>query len=198
MAVAAGAGFVGFVHYPKSPRHVSIDRAAALKKLLLPTVKSVVVLVNPSDELLAEISANLQPDYIQLHGDESVERVMEIRKLCPQIGIIKAISVKNSDDINHADKFCDIADYILFDAKPTNENMMHGGNGIAFDWNILAGANLPQKWFLSGGLNAGNVREAVRITGAKMLDVSSGVERSAGVKDMELIRKFIKNAKYND
>ena len=250
-AVRAGADFIGFVHYQKSPRHVSIEQAAKLKSLLPPSVKSVMVVVNPNDELLAEIASKMSPDFFQLHGEETPERVAEIRKNFPQIGIIKAIAIRDLHDIESAKRYSSLslrgakrqsnpepqnwiaspqkrfvarndADYLLFDAKPTDKNMMHGGNGIAFDWDLLANyschpdtelakrkdllqrqdpsvASLSQddnyceeKWFLSGGLNAKNVAEAIHKTGAKMVDVSSGVESSAGVKDVGLIAEFVK------
>jgi len=195
-ALSAGADFIGFVHYPKSPRHVSIARAFELKKLLPKTIKSVLVVVNPSDDLLSEISQKLQPDFVQLHGDETLERVKEIdsrlRGNDKPIGIIKAISVCNAEDIKQAEKFAIVADYLLFDAKPMDKNMLHGGNGIAFDWELLAEYKGAKNWFLSGGLNVANVREAIQKTGAKMVDVSSGVEREAGVKDISLIENFIK------
>lgn len=191
-AVRAGADFIGFVHHQKSPRHVSIERALELQKLLPKTIKLVLVVVNPSDDLLSEISQKLQPDFVQLHGDESFERVKEIKEKFSTIGIIKAISVHDAEDIEQAEKFVGLADYLLFDAKPTDKNMLHGGNGISFDWELLAEYKGTKNWFLSGGLNAENVRDAVQKTGAKMVDVSSGVEREAGVKDVSLIKNFIK------
>lgn len=189
--IKAKADFAGFVHYPKSPRHVSVQRAAELKSLLPSTIKSVMVVVNPDDKLLTDIASVMQPDYLQLHGDESPERITEIRKKFPNIGIIKAISVRTANDIKTAEKFYDFADFIMFDAKPTNSTMMHGGNGISFDWNILAGYD-KKNWFLSGGLNAENVAHAIKISSAKMIDVSSGVESAPGVKDAGLIENFVK------
>ena len=229
-AVNAGADFIGFVYYPKSPRHVSIEKAANLKKLLPPTVRSVMVLVNPDDNLLIKIATQVQPDYIQLHGDETVERLQEISKKInsmpsltselmsveiqndkdwiasatprndKRIGIIKAISVKTADDIKYAEKFAEVADYLLFDAKPTDKNMLRGGNGISFNWELLVNKSMDSRfrgndkdnWFLSGGLNASNVKDAIKKTGAKFIDVSSGVESSAGVKDIKMIEEFVK------
>jgi len=191
-AVRAGVDFIGFVHHQKSPRHVSIERALELQKLLPKTIKSVLVVVNPSDDLLSEISQKLQPDFVQLHGDESFERVKEIKEKFPTIGIIKAISVRDAEDIKQAEKFEGLADYLLFDAKPTDKNMLHGGNGIAFDWELLAEYKGAKNWFLSGGLNAENIRDAIQKTGSFGVDVSSGVEREAGVKDISLIENFIK------
>lgn len=197
--IKSAADYAGFVHYSKSPRHVSIAQVTNLKSLLPASVKSVMVLVNPTDELLAEIAREMQPDFFQLHGDEIPERLREIHKKFPQIKLIKAISVRNSDDIKKSENFYDVADFLLFDAKPTNSNMMHGGNGISFDWSLLAGNTppipIPINWFLSGGLNVENITDAIQQTGAKFLDVSSGVEKSAGVKSAELIENFVKVAR---
>lgn len=191
-AVNAGADFIGFVCYQKSLRHVAVSRAAELKKLMPESVKSVIVLVNPNDELLAEIATQMQPDFFQLHGDETVERLQEIRNKYPQIGIIKAIPVQTADDINFAEEFAKAADYLLFDKKPTDKNMVRGGSGIPFDWELLANKKFAKEWFLSGGLNAKNVADAIKKTGAKFVDVSSGVESSAGVKDVKMIEEFVK------
>jgi len=218
--IESGADFVGFVHYPKSPRHVSIEKAAQLKSLLPESIKSVMVVVDPNDELLVEIASEMQPDYLQLHGNESQSRIREIisslrgkaeaihnseknwiasSREAPRndkrIGIIKAISVRNSDDIKIAEDYHGIADFLLFDAKPTNDKMMYGGNGIAFDWDILSGNLANKNWFLAGGLNAENVEQAIKISGAKMVDVSSGVERSSGVKDAKMIEDFVKTVR---
>lgn len=190
--IKAKADYAGFVHYLKSPRHISIERAAQLKSLLPATIKPVMVVVNPGDELLEEIDRVMKPSYLQLHGEETQERISEIRKKFPKIGIIKAIPIRTIDDIKIAEKFYDVADFLMFDAKPTNNNMMHGGNGISFDWNILSKKKIAKPWFLSGGLNAENVAEGIKISGAEMVDVSSGVERSPGVKDAGLIENFVK------
>jgi phosphoribosylanthranilate isomerase len=189
-----GVEFAGFVHYPKSPRHISLNIAVQYKEMLPDNIKSVVVMVNPADDLLSEIQREIMPDFFQLHGDENMERILQIRKKFPQTGIIKAIAVESSADIENAEKFYDIADFILFDAKPVKD-MIHGGNGISFDWSLLTGNKMPEKWFLSGGLNAGNINDAIAKTGAKFIDVSSGVEESRGVKKPELIEKFIKAAR---
>ncbi|MEQ1705424.1 MAG: phosphoribosylanthranilate isomerase [Rickettsiales bacterium] len=190
--IESGADFVGFVHYPKSPRHVSIEKATKLKSLLPDNIKSVMVVVNPDDKLLSDIAGIMKPDFLQLHGNETPEILTEIRKKFPKIKTIKAVSVCNLDDIKIAENYYDIAEFLLFDAKPTNDKMMHGGNGIAFDWNILAGQKFTLPWFLSGGLNAENVAQAIKTSGTKIVDVSSGVERSAGVKDISLINEFVK------
>lgn len=196
--IKAGADYAGFVHYQKSPRHISISKATALRSLLPANVKPVMVLVNPDDELLAEIASGVQPDFFQLHGNESPQRLVEIRKNFPRVGLIKAIAVRNSEDIKKSSEFCEAVDFLLFDAKPTGSNMMHGGNGIAFDWTLLPGNTPSINWFLSGGLNTRNITDAIQKTGAKMVDVSSGVERSPGIKDAGMIEEFVKMAKVLD
>lgn len=209
--IEAGAGYAGFVHYPRSPRHVSLKRAASLKKLLPQSVKSVVVVVNPLDDLLEEIVREVNPDFFQLHGEESAQRVAAIRSIFPHTRIIKALPIADSGDVNKVGDYNDPPDFFLFDAKPADKNALRGGNGVAFDWRLLRGETpaeacasgendnssglfrqFPTPWFLSGGLNAGNVSQAIKLSGAKFIDVSSGVETSPGVKDAGLINQFVK------
>jgi phosphoribosylanthranilate isomerase len=191
--VDAGAGYAGFVYFPTSPRHITLDKAAKLKALLPETVKSVLVVVDPDDALLANIHARVKPDYIQLHGKETKERVQAVRKACPQSKIIKAVKVRNSDDVASAMAFTDVADALLFDAKPPElPGMLPGGNGLSFDWALLKNREFSLPWFLSGGLHAKNVVEAIKESGAPMVDISSGVESAPGVKDPALIKAFIK------
>ncbi len=192
MAVKAGANYAGFVYYPKSPRHLSVKQASDLRLLVPENISAVSVLVNPENDLLRQIAAEINPDFFQLHGEETPERLREIRSKFPDIGIIKSIPIRSAEDLLQTDKYIKLVDYLLFDAKPTNSNMMHGGNGLAFDWAILSGKKFNIPWFLSGGLNSENVAQAIKISGAKMVDVSSGVERSAGVKDERLINEFVK------
>ncbi|MDX2073187.1 MAG: phosphoribosylanthranilate isomerase [Alphaproteobacteria bacterium] len=186
-AIDAGADMVGFVHFPKSPRHVSLARAAELKKLLPPNVKSVIVTVNPSDDLVNEILGIVNPDYIQLHGNETLDQIAQIHA---KTGIIKAIPVSTPDDI--VEMACDM---LMFDAKPPKEASLPGGNGIAFDWKILKGFQTMRPWMLSGGLTPENVQQAIRESGATFVDVSSGVENKPGVKDAGKIKAFIETAK---
>ncbi len=185
--IKSGADYAGFVHHLKSPRHVTIAQAKQLKSLLPDTIKSVMVVVNPSDDLLTEIAQQVQPDFFQLHGEETPERLNNIHQIFPNTGIIKAIAVRGSHDIKNSKDFYNVADFIMFDAKTP-------GSGTSFDWSLLAG-NAPDKnWFLSGGLNPANVKEAIAKTGAKFVDVSSGVESNPGVKDAGLIEQFVKAA----
>ncbi len=193
--VAAGADYLGFVHFLKSPRHVSLERAAELKKLLPASVSSVLVVVDPDDALVQQINV-LKPAAIQLHGKESPERVAEIKSKLPDVKIMKAISVKSADDVAAARRYIDAVDMLLFDARaPELPTMLPGGNGLSFDWAFLKNREFEKPWFLSGGLTPENVREAITSSGARMVDVSSGVESAPGVKDIVRIQAFIKAAK---
>lgn len=184
-AVAAGAAFVGFVFYPKSPRHVTPAQAAVLAPEHVPAVA---VLVDPTDTEITDILAHFHPGFLQLHGAEMPTRVAEIRARFG-VPIIKAFSVRTADDFTPVADYAPHAEYFLFDAKG---EALPGGNGVAFDWNILRGKSFARPWFLSGGLNAENIAEAVRVTGATLVDVSSGIESAPGVKDIAKIHAFTK------
>lgn len=194
-AIAAGADLIGFVFYPKSPRYVTIDQAAALAAQARGRVKTVALVVDADDALLAEITARVRPDFIQVHGSEAPERVADVARLSGR-PVIKAIRVKDEADIAAATAYRDVANLIMYDAKApeTLGNALPGGNGHAFDWGLLDGGSRPA-FMLAGGLTPANVAEAIRVTGAPIVDVSSGVESAPGVKDFGLIRKFIEAAK---
>lgn len=191
----AGADYAGFVYFPASPRHVTLERAASLKLLLAPEVKTVCVLVDPTDALLERVQTVVKPDYVQLHGSETPARIQTIRRRFAGIRLIKAIKVATASDIAQAEPYYKLVDMLMFDAAPPKDAVLPGGNGVAFDWPLLAGYNGPLPWFLSGGLNAGNVPLAVRASGAQMIDVSSGVECAPGTKDPELIGFFVEAAR---
>lgn len=198
-ALDAGADFIGLVFFPKSPRHLDLETAAELSahaRARAASVKVVALLVDPNDDFVRDVSANVRPDMLQLHGHETVERVMAIRRLA-NLPIMKAVSVGSAADVAGAQAFLapSVADILLFDAKPSGDGALPGGNGLAFDWTILDGLDRQVPFALAGGLTPGNVAEAVRRTRAPIVDVSSGVESAPGVKDVELIRLFIKNAK---
>lgn len=197
VAVEAGANYVGFVFFPVSPRHVTLAKAAELKALLPADVKSVMVLVDADDTLLADIEALVKPDFVQLHGAETPERVRAIRALVPGSKVIKALKIRHSDDVAAAAAFKDVADVLLFDAKAPDD-LLPGGNGLAFDWALLKGREFTLPWALSGGLNVENVARGLAQTGAKMVDVSSGVEIEPGVKDAALIQDFVKAVRAYD
>lgn len=191
--IAAKADYAGFVYFPKSPRHLPIARAAELAKFLPSSIQSVSVLVDPDDALLKEVTSVLKPSAIQLHGKETPERVAQIKAQYPAIKIIKAINVQTGDDVARANAY-EAADMLLFDARIPKDGLP-GGNGLAFDWALLRNRDFGKPWFLSGGLTPDNVAEAIAASGAKMVDISSGVESSPGVKDTGLIHSFVKAAR---
>lgn len=197
-AIAAGADFVGFVIFPKSPRHVDIAGAKALANTARNRARSVVLLVDPDDELFDRVCAEVAPDLIQLHGHESPERVAKLRAR-GDTAIIKAIGIKAPGDAKKAEPYRrpSRADLILFDAAPPPDagDALPGGNGLSFDWKILDGVARRFDFALAGGLNAENVREAIRLTGAAIVDVSSGVEKAPGIKDPQRIVRFLEAAK---
>jgi phosphoribosylanthranilate isomerase len=195
-AIAAGADYVGFIYYPPSPRSVTPEVAAGLAQLARGQAKIVTSLVDPDDALLDEIVRTVNPDLIQLHGNETPERVRAIRARAGK-PVMKAIPVRSADDTLAALDFDGVADLILFDAKAPEglAGALPGGNGITFDWRALAGINGKVRYALSGGLNPDNVAEAIRMTGAEIVDVSSGVETRPGEKNLELIRRFLHAAK---
>ncbi len=181
-AISTGAGFVGFVHHEPSPRHITLEQMARLRAHAGTLIKTVAVLVNPSDELLGQIAREVKPDYFQLHDARDTGRIQTIQA---QFGIpiISAISVKSESDLTNIATLEEISAHLLFDAPSA-------GSGKAFDWRLLKNLPLKKKWFLAGGLNAENVVEAMRITGAPMVDVSSGIESTAGEKSLEKIAAF--------
>ena len=190
-ALAGGARFLGFVFFPPSPRNVAPGRAAALSAGLPEGTASVGVVVNPEDAFIDSILSEVRLDYIQLHGNESPARAQAIRARTG-CRIIKAISVSQASDIERADDYGEGADLILFDAKATADDTRPGGNARTFDWRLFQAAPPPSTgWILSGGLDANNVGEAIRVTGAHAVDVSSGIEAAPGRKDPEKIGAFL-------
>jgi phosphoribosylanthranilate isomerase len=194
VAVEAGADYVGFVVFPLSPRHVEPEEAKPLIEAASGRIETVAVLVDPDDALIDRVLAKLRPDLLQLHGRETPERTAEI-KARSGLRVIKAIGVARADDIAGAVLYEDSADLILFDAKAPPSAALPGGNGVAFDWQALCGLSAGNVFALSGGLNPDNVARALELTGASLVDVSSGVERTPGHKDPALVRRFIEAAK---
>ncbi|MGB8622427.1 MAG: phosphoribosylanthranilate isomerase [Paracoccaceae bacterium] len=192
-AVRAGAAYVGFVFFPKSPRCVSLDRARALAAEVPPGVAKVALVVDADDATLDEIVARVPLDMLQLHGSESPARVSELRARYG-LPVMKAVGIADESDLPRLAEYGRVADQILVDAKPPKGAELPGGNAIAFDWRLIAGRRWPVPWMLAGGLTAGNVAEAARLTGARQVDVSSGVESAPGVKDPDLIGAFIRAA----
>ena len=188
-AVEAGAGFVGFVTFPRSPRHIeSLDELKALGARVPRTVVRVGLFVDADDALIDARLATGAIDMLQLHGAETAERVAALKARTGK-PVIKAIKVAAPADVERGiEAYADVADWLMFDAA---DGTLPGGNAKAFDWTFLAGRTVPRPWFLAGGLNPGNVAEAVRVTGARAVDVSSGVEATRGMKSVELIRAFL-------
>lgn len=193
-AIAGGADYVGFVIFPKSPRHVDISTAKSLAAAARGRARSVVLLVDPDNQLFDEVCSEVAPDFIQLHGHEAPERVCELRGR-GATRIIKAIGIATAADVARADPYRQPgrADMILFDAaaSPDAPHALPGGNGLKFDWRILDGIAERFGFALAGGLDAGNVSEAIRLTRASIVDVSSGVESSPGIKDPKRIAEFL-------
>ena len=192
-AIAGGARYVGFVVYPKSPRHLSRDKLAALAARARGQVETVVVTVDADDELLTAVAAYAQPDWIQLHGREGPGQVAQARQFARE-GIIKAVGIAQGEDLAAVAAFEPVADMLLFDAKPPAGGLP-GGNALAFDWAILAGRRFGRPWLLSGGLTPENVAQAITASGAALVDVSSGVEASPGLKDPLRIAQFLAAAR---
>jgi phosphoribosylanthranilate isomerase len=192
-AVDAGAAYIGFNFFKKSPRYLDLSSVADLAQEVPAGVCKVGLWVNPTDEELDAMLAVVPIDMIQLHGSESVERVAEIKEAYG-LPVMKVIGVSGADDIAQINDYEQVADQILLDAKPPKDAVLPGGNGLAFDWNLIAKRRFAVPWMLAGGLVPENVAEAVRLTGAQQVDVSSGVEVSVGVKDKQLITDFIRAA----
>ncbi|PZU11857.1 phosphoribosylanthranilate isomerase [Sphingomonas sp.] len=188
-ALHGGASWLGFVMFPRSPRNVSPDQAAALASAVPAGVGKAAVLVDPDDELVARaIAAGMS--LLQLHGHETPDRVAALRQRF-SVEIWKAVPVRTRADLAGAAAYRGVADRILYDAKTPDGAALPGGMGLRFDWALLRGHDHPLPWALSGGLDAGSVAEAVSVTGARIVDVSSGVESAPGVKDVDKIAAFL-------
>jgi phosphoribosylanthranilate isomerase len=193
-ALDGGADYVGFVFFPPSPRNVGLATAKLLAGKARSRAKVVALMVDPPDDLIGEVATVVAPDILQLHGKETPERVTAIRARWG-IPVMKAVPVDTADDARAALPYRPTADLILFDARAPVDSTRPGGNGAPFDWRALIGVADDVAFVLSGGLTPDNVEEAIRITGAKIVDVSSGVEIRPGEKDPELIRRFLRAAK---
>lgn len=190
-AVDAGAAYVGFVFFPKSPRNVSIAEAAALAHEVPVGLCKVALTVNADNAALDAIVDAVPLDMLQLHGTESPDRVAEV-KTRYGLPVMKAIGIADASDLPQIDLYSAVADQLLIDAKPPKTAELPGGNGLAFDWRLLAGRKYWQRpWMLAGGLTPENVEEAIRMTGARQVDVSSGVESAPGQKDASKIASFV-------
>ena len=186
-AVENGARFLGFIVECPSKRRISVAEASGLAQYS-GDIPRVAVTVNPSDELIDRILSEMKPDFIQMHGDETPARAAEIAKRCK---IIKAVGIASDADMKTAETYAGVADFILYDAKPPKDDAVRGGHGVAIDWDIIARAPTPKTFAVAGGLTPDNVALAVSATRATIVDVSSGVEVSAGVKDHSKITAFM-------
>jgi phosphoribosylanthranilate isomerase len=193
-AAEEGADYVGFVFFDRSPRHLTLDQAKRLATAARGKIGTVAVLVDPDDALIDSVVEAVRPELLQLHGEESPDRVAAI-KLRTRLPVMKAVSIAAADDVAKAGDYAASADYLLFDSKASPDLALPGGNGVAFDWRVLKGVTVS--FALSGGLTPDNVGDAIRLTGAAFVDVSSGVERVPGEKDEGLVRRFIRAAKAN-
>ena len=192
-AVNAGAKLLGFVFYPPSPRNLTPHQASQLTIRVSAEVKRVGLLVNPTDKFISDILDTNDLDLIQLHGEETPERLTEIKRLT-NLGVIKVIKISNVRDLSSIYEYERVSDWLMFDAAAPKDmkGALPGGNAISFDWKILKDVKISRPWILAGGLNAENVKKAVKISGARVVDVSSGVEKKPGVKSTEKIESFIK------
>ncbi len=193
-AVSAGARYVGFVFFARSPRNLTAERAAALASEVPPGVCKVALTVNADDAELDRIVGSVPLDMLQLHGQETPDRVAEIKARFG-LPVMKAIGIAGPEDMPAIDLYSDVADQLLIDAKPPRGADLPGGNGLVFDWQLLAARKYWRRpWMLAGGLTPDNVAQAIRATGARQVDVSSGVESAPGTKDAALIRAFVEAA----
>ena len=193
-ALDAGADMVGFVFFPASPRHLGLETARDLGKHVQRRASKVALTVDADDATLANAIEALRPDMLQLHGSETVARLRDIKQKFG-LPVMKVIAVQTTADLASLPGYAAVADSILFDARAPSDATRPGGLGAAFDWHVLEHLALELPFMVSGGLNAHNVAEAVRVTRAGGVDVSSGVERAAGVKDPDMIRAFIRAAR---
>lgn len=188
-AAAANAAYVGFVFFPPSPRALTVEAAAPLALLVPQGIAKVALTVDADNALLDRITDGVALDMLQLHGKESPERVREVKERYG-LPVMKAVGVAEEADLETLERYLEVADQILLDAKAPKGAELPGGNGLAFDWRLIAGRRWPVPWMLAGGLTPDNVAEAIRLTGARQVDVSTGIERERGVKDAGLIAAF--------
>ncbi len=189
--LAGGASHIGFIFFAKSPRHLAPQEAAQLRQAAKGHAKAVAVTVDADDTALDEIVAAMAPEMLQLHGKETPERVTAVKQRYG-LPVIKAFAVREAADLAAIEPYRGLADRFLFDAKPPVGSELPGGNGVSFDWRLLAGLDAELDYMLSGGLNAANVGDAIRLANPPAIDISSGVESAPGVKDVALIENFFR------
>ena len=189
LAVNSGVNFIGFVFYPPSPRNITPKKAQQISAQIPPSIKKIAVIVKATNEEISTIVEFLKPDFLQIHSSDK-QRILEIKNYF-QIPIIKAFSISTIQDLEDIEDYNKVADLFLFDTKSDKI----GGSGLSFDWKIMKTLNTQKSWFLSGGLNIDNIEEAIRISGTKMVDLSSGIEEFKGTKSPNLIKKFMDKIK---
>jgi len=194
-AAEAGARYVGLVFFPRSPRHVTPEMAREIALAVPPGVAKVALTVDATDADIDAILSVVPVDLLQLHGQESPERVAELRSRTG-LPVMKAVGVANADDLPALDAYARVADQLLVDAKPGDRADLPGGNGLTFDWRLIAGKRWPVPWMLAGGLTPDTVAAAIDLTGARLVDVSSGVESAPGRKDADRVARFIGAARH--
>ena len=196
VAVSNGVEYIGFVFYPPSPRNLTSENAATLIRRLPKNVSRVGLFVDPTNAEIEAILGLSSLDLIQLHGDENAQRVKEVKQFTG-LPVMKAIKLAGPEDLKGIGDYFDVADRFLFDAKAPadSKNALPGGNAFAFDWELLRDIDIPLPWMLAGGLEIKNLAQAIAISGAKSVDVSSGVESASGIKSLSLIKDFLDKAK---
>lgn len=192
-AVRYGADFIGFVFHPSSPRYILPSNSKDISVDIPSRVKKVAVLFNVEDNKIAEIIKNLNPDFLQLHGNETVERIEKIKALFA-VPVIKCFAINNPEDLLQIKDYEKASDLFLFDSKINNNS---GGTGISFNWQIMQNLKTVKPWFLAGGLNINNINQALEISGAKMIDISSGIEEKRGIKSVKLIKELLSKLKHH-
>jgi len=193
-ALTGGASHVGFIFFPKSPRYLEPEAAGRLRRAALGRADAVAVTVDADDAFLDRIVTALSPDMLQLHGRETPERVTQV-KARYGLPVMKALAISDASDLKAAMGFAGVADRLLFDAKPPKGSVLPGGNGVSFDWRLLAALDLSIEYMLSGGLNAANIGDALRLANPPGIDISSGVESAPGIKDAGLIAEFFNSVR---
>jgi len=193
-AAQAGATYGGLVFYEKSPRHLSLAKAREVALAAPPGFAKVALVVNPQDAFLEEMLSQVPIDILQLHGAEQPQRVQQIKQ-STGLPIMKALGIATAQDLREIDRYAEICDQLLIDAKPAPGAKLPGGNGLAFDWQLLENHTWKIPWMLAGGLTPDNVAQAIRVTQARQIDVSSGVESAPGLKDMDKMRNFVAQAR---
>ena len=192
-AAQAGATYGGLVFYKKSPRHLNLAKAREVALAAPPGFAKVALVVNPKDAFLEELLLQVPIDILQLHGDEQPQRVQQIKQITG-LPIMKALGIATTQDLCEIDRYSGTCDQLLIDAKPAPGAKLPGGNGLTFDWQLLKNHTWKLPWMLAGGLTPDNVVQALRVTGARQIDVSSGVESAPGLKDMVKMRNFVAQA----